>query len=180
MASGVSATLCSMQAHFTHACGCVDCGNMLAKRPVDATHRSRVDRMWSLRRMRFFSCGAIAVACAYTHPSAGTIAFSDAKSRTRTESYTGTNANADSDANTVSSIHADRSCARRRNPNTNRWRGSRGFSRRQRRSRDQDRLRRNLSSGRVGRGCNDHAGVCGRLCVADNCRSSVEGRDGQL
>jgi hypothetical protein len=140
----------------------------------NAIRRSRVDRLWPLRRVRFFSCGA--VACAYTHPSTSAIAFSDAKSSPRAESYTFT----DPDANTASSIHADGRCARRRNPNPNRWRGSRGFSGRQRRSRDQDRLRRNVSSGRVGRGRDDHAGVCRRVCVADSCRSGVEGRNGQL
>jgi hypothetical protein len=100
----------------TASCGS---GNVLAKRPLDATHRSRLDRMLFLRRVRFFSCRTIAIACADTHPSASTIAFSDAKSRTRAESYTGTNAHTHSDANTASSIHADWSCARRRNPNPN-------------------------------------------------------------
>jgi hypothetical protein len=44
--------------------------------------------MWSLRRVRFLSCGTIAVAFAYTHPDASVIAFSDANSSTRAESYT--------------------------------------------------------------------------------------------
>jgi len=134
--------------------------------------------VWPLCSLRLKSCCTVAITgintC--TVPDASTIAVSGPNSDSRAESCAVTNP----DANTASSIHADRSGARRRNAHSNRWRGSGGFSWRQHRSRHQDRLRRNLSSGRVDRGCNDHAGVRGRLCVADSCRSGVEGRNRQL
>lgn len=143
----------------------------------NAIHRSPVNRLWSLRRVRFLSCGTVAFLFAYAN-SPG--AVSDANSHSRAESCTDTNSSTravtNADANTASAIHTDRRRARRRNPHSNRWRGSGGFSWRQYRSRDQDRLGRNLPSGRVGGGCNDHAGFCGRLYVADRCRSGVEGR----
>ena len=68
------------------------CGNVLAKRPVDATHRSRVDRMWPLRGLRLKSCCTVSITAADTGtpPYASTIAFSDANSHSRAESYTRT------------------------------------------------------------------------------------------
>ena len=93
-------------------------GNVLAKRSMDATHRSRIDRMWPVRGLWFESCCTVSVTCADTGttPPACTIAISDARSITNANSHT----RAHTDTDTASSIHADRSCARHRNRKSNR------------------------------------------------------------
>ena len=62
---------------------------MFAKRRLDAPRRRCVGRVWSVRRVRFFSCGTVIVAYTHPHPNSDTT-LSDANSRTCAESYTRT------------------------------------------------------------------------------------------
>jgi len=61
---------------------------VLAKRPVDATHPSRVDRVWPLRGLRLKSCCTVSITGTAPYTSASSV--SDANSHSRAESYTRT------------------------------------------------------------------------------------------
>jgi hypothetical protein len=111
-ARGASATVRSVQMHFRERRALRCCGNVFAKRPRDATHRSRVNRMCALRGVRFLAFRPVAFTRASAHPNTDTRALSDANTIPKSNAIAGSTSDSNTHAFPVIDLSGDRRSAR--------------------------------------------------------------------